>query len=263
MKAKRSSRMIMTAAVAGIVALSLVSTSVPILADEYSPERYKEEESGVAAAGELQYDSGTIVTTAEEVGNEASAEESTLIKDGVITESSDAELEECVSDTDSVDQIEALQAGSSGNFGDVKWAYNDKTGELREVFLNRGSSGGCNNFMIGFSRLLSLSARAGVSLDDILDQLDSTGICPSYAVRSAKKHDTSKGSCCPMAVGNALRDMHEEMLSKINPEKEEKEPEKKKTIKKIKPSNMGIDTIGGICPECGDICKNCGWSKCL
>lgn len=85
------------------------------------------------------------------------------------------------------------------------------TGELREVYLSKGSTGGCNHYMIGLSRMISLAARGGVGIEAILDQLKSCGVCPSYAVRSATKGDTSKGSCCPVAVGNALRDMYKEI----------------------------------------------------
>ena len=90
-------------------------------------------------------------------------------------------------------------------------AFFDKTtGELVETFLSKGSTGGCNNFMVGLSRFISMAARLGASIYDIVDQLQSTGSCPSYAVRRAVHKDTSKGSCCPMAVGNALLDMYEE-----------------------------------------------------
>ena len=85
--------------------------------------------------------------------------------------------------------------------------FDPETAELREVYLSKGSTGGCNNFMVGLSRMISLSARGGISLENIIDQLRSTGSCPSYATRSALKHDTSPGSCCPMAVANALKDM--------------------------------------------------------
>lgn len=47
--------------------------------------------------------------------------------------------------------------------------FDPDTKELQEVYLSKGSSGGCNNFMIGSSRLISLCARAGVSLNDIID----------------------------------------------------------------------------------------------
>ena len=80
-----------------------------------------------------------------------------------------------------------------------------------ETYLSKGSTGGCNNFMIGLSRMISISARAGIDIYTIIDQLNSTGNCPSYSVRRATRGDTSKGSCCPMAVGNALLDMYNEV----------------------------------------------------
>ena len=52
--------------------------------------------------------------------------------------------------------------------------------------------------------MISICARGGIDIYTIVDQLNSTGTCPSYAVRSATRRDTSKGACCPMAVGNAL-----------------------------------------------------------
>lgn len=91
-------------------------------------------------------------------------------------------------------------------------AFFDKdTGDLKQTFLSKGSTGGCHNFMTGLSRLISLSAKNGIPLSEICDQLNSCGACSSYAVRSAKYHDTSKGACCPMAVGYALVDMQKEM----------------------------------------------------
>lgn len=93
--------------------------------------------------------------------------------------------------------------------------FDPLTGDLMETYLSKGSTGGCNNFMIGLSRMISLAARSGVEVPDIVDQLDSCGVCPSYAVRRATKHDTSKGSCCPMAVGNALMDMWKEMVHEL------------------------------------------------
>ena len=129
-------------------------------------------------------------------------------------------------------------------------AYFDaETKDLREVYLSKGSTGGCNNFMIGLSRMISLSARAGVTMDDIIDQLNSCGVCPSYAVRKATKNDTSPGACCPTAVGKALLEMHKELLGE---KKEEK-------------------NNGPRCPKCNEPmihnngcieCKNCGYTKC-
>lgn len=148
-------------------------------------------------------------------------------------------------------------------------AYFDvETGDLREIYLSKGSTGGCANFMTGLSRMISMSARAGVKIHDIVDQLMSTGVCPSYATRTKTKHDTSKGSCCPMAIGYALQEMWEEFngikmgATKNSSERTEIVQEK---IKKEEAKNAPL------CPDCGapltfeggcNICKECGYSKC-
>lgn len=143
--------------------------------------------------------------------------------------------------------------------------FDPLTGDLMETYLSKGSTGGCNNFMIGLSRMISLAARSGVSVPDIVDQLDSCGVCPSYAVRRATKHDTSKGSCCPMAVGNALMEMWKEMTHELIYDRIEE------SVAAEEPLHLAYDFQKDFCPECGvvliheggcDICKNCGWSKC-
>ena len=140
-------------------------------------------------------------------------------------------------------------------------------GNLQEVYFNKGSTGGCANFMTGLSRMVSLLCRAGVDIMTIKDQLDSTGVCPSYATRKATHHDTSKGSCCPMAIGNALVDMYNEMQSELDDKEDEEKPVKKTPVEPIKDVNVRQQ----LCPECGEplvfeggckICKSCGWTKC-
>ena len=154
--------------------------------------------------------------------------------------------------------------------------FDPTTGDLLETYLSKGSQGGCNLYMIGLSRLISLAARGGVDIYTIVDQLKSTGACPSYAVRSATKHDTSKGSCCPMAVGNALLDMYEELHRELfvddDDDSEEKPPVKKATVSPAPQKEVTVATPKkNPCPSCGEeltfeggcnICKNCGWSKC-
>lgn len=140
--------------------------------------------------------------------------------------------------------------------------FDPETGQLLETYFSKGSSGGCQNFMIGLSRAISLAARGGIDIYSIVDQLASSGTCPSYAVRRATKHDTSKGSSCPVAIGNALIDMYNEMQNDLfedGDEDEFMESTKNKQINKAK------------CPQCGgelifeggcNTCKSCGWSKC-
>lgn len=151
----------------------------------------------------------------------------------------------------------------------VESFWDPETGELRECYLSKGSTGGCNNFMIGLSRMISLSARGGISIDNILDQLKSCGVCPSYAVRQATKKDTSKGSCCPVAVGNALREMHKEIRDIIC----ECNKDEKPTQKVITVLNRVVPPIElEECPNCHEKtlvhqggcvnCPNCSWSRC-
>lgn len=148
--------------------------------------------------------------------------------------------------------------------------FDPDTGDLLETYLSKGSSGGCQNFMIGLSRMISLSARGGIDVYSIVDQLKSSGTCPSYAVRSATKHDTSKGSSCPVAVGNALIEMYEEIQSEINEEYDDKEDISDNKITSSK-NKIVVTKAKFKCPECGDelvfeggcnTCKSCGWSKC-
>ncbi len=151
--------------------------------------------------------------------------------------------------------------------------FDPDTGDLLETYLSKGSKGGCLNSLTGLSRLISLSARAGVDIYSIVDQLKSSGTCPSYAVRTATKHDTSIGSSCPVAVGNALLNMYKELQGELFEDVDEKPIKNKETIKRgkrleIKP----VDESQIVpCPECGsplvfeggcNSCKNCGFSKC-
>ena len=138
--------------------------------------------------------------------------------------------------------------------------FDPSNGQLLETYFSKGSSGGCNNFMIGLSRMISLASRGGIDIYSIIDQLNSCGTCPSYAVRSATKRDTSKGSCCPVAIGNALLDMYKTMQEEIGGCEEESICDGCNDVK-----------VSNPCPQCGEelsfeggcnICKSCGWSKC-
>lgn len=129
-------------------------------------------------------------------------------------------------------------------------------GNLTEVYFSKGSRGGCQNFMVGLSRIVSLAARGGIKLEAIADQLLSCGTCPSYATRKATIHDTSKGSSCPVAIAYALEEMQKEMYDELGIEQE--------------PNKFSVDKKYN-CPECGEnmisqngciTCNHCGWSKC-
>lgn len=200
---------------------------------------------------------------------------------GILTTDSSQEKEEekglprgeIISCSDNLIGMKRRLTTGCGSLHCTAW-FDPQTGDLMEIYLNKGSTGGCANFMVGLSRMISLACRGGVKIEDIADQLQSTGACPSYASRTATKHDTSKGACCPMAVGNALMEMWKEMKERI---------EKGNSIIALADSNSQISTSesrppfnpevdnGAKCPECDSeliqeggcvICKSCGWSKC-
>lgn len=147
-------------------------------------------------------------------------------------------------------------------------------GELLETYISKGSTGGCQSNLAAVSRLISLSARAGVDVYTIADQLQSCPACPSYVGRTMTKHDTSKGKCCPDAVAHALIEMYKEMQESISDgDKDISTSVKSQTIKKnIESKESTVDVeIKNPCPVCGEeltfeggcnVCKNCGWSKC-
>lgn len=159
----------------------------------------------------------------------------------------------------------------------VEAFFDPDDGQLLETYFSRGSKGGCVNSYTGLSRMISLAARGGIDIYSICDQLESCGACPSYAVRAATKHDTSKGSCCPSAIAKALMSMYEEMQEEIESSDDTEETEvKPQAIKPVKiaitsDSNEQELIDSGRCPICGeplkhsggcDFCPNDGWSHC-
>ena len=135
--------------------------------------------------------------------------------------------------------------------------FHNETGQLCHIFLDKGSKGGCNSFMIGLSRLISLAGKKGATVDEIVDQLNSVPACPSYVVRTKTNGDTSPGKCCPSAIANALKQLNNNFV--INHIFEQRPIEENKR--------------GDIhnCPECGaelqftggcNSCPSCGYSRC-
>lgn len=157
--------------------------------------------------------------------------------------------------------------------------FDPETGDLMETYLNMGSGGGCLSNTNAISRMISLASRGGIGLNSIKDQLDSVIACPAYVSRTVTRHDTSKGKCCPSAIGYALYDMWEEVQQEINDcsTRENIMSAQSFTIPKL--SNSSITNIlknntnnnNSFCPECGEplvfeggcqICKQCGFSYC-
>lgn len=154
--------------------------------------------------------------------------------------------------TDDLIGIKRKVVTGCGTMHILAW-YDPDTKDILEVFLNKGSSGGCEKNLVAMARLISLSLRGGVPFDKVIDQLESCGGCSAYQARRASQHDTSPGSSCATAVAKALV----EIYNKIHDIKEDNKQKEKENMPK--------------CPECGspliieggcNVCKACGWSKC-
>lgn len=139
--------------------------------------------------------------------------------------------------------------------------FHKKTGQLCHIFLNKGSKGGCNSYMVGLSRLISLAGKKGATVEEIVDQLKSVVACPSFVSRKTTEANISDGRSCAEAVGRELLKLHEQF--KIN------------YLNQLEITQLKIDNEVKIeiakCPECGAElshtggcinCYNCGWTKC-
>lgn len=139
--------------------------------------------------------------------------------------------------------------------------FHKKTGQLCHIFLNKGSKGGCNSYMVGLSRLISLAGKKGATVEEIVDQLKSVVACPSFVSRKTTEANISDGRSCAEAVGRELLKLHEQF--KIN------------YLNQSEITQLKIDNEVKIeiakCPECGAElshtggcinCHNCGWTKC-
>lgn len=143
--------------------------------------------------------------------------------------------------------------------------FDEMSGDPQETFINIGSGGGCERNYQFISRLISLALRAGVTIEDIIDQANSIRPCTAYVNRTKSKRDTSPGTSCPSAIGKALQDLCEKMRDRCFDCNEEYDANTENVNRNLKLDNKSL------CPDCGtklhqeggcNICKNCGWTKC-
>ena len=155
-----------------------------------------------------------------------------------------------------------------GSMHVMAW-YDPVNGDIMEVFIGKGSSGGCEKNLTAMTRLVSASLRGGVPFDYVMDQLESCGGCTAYKARQVTAHDTSPGSSCATAIAKALKEMQKTIYADIESDVDFEEAETLTiSAKEIVPI---VQADKHKCPECGEdisfeggcnICKSCGWSKC-
>lgn len=140
--------------------------------------------------------------------------------------------------------------------------FHKVTGQLCHIFLNKGSKGGCNSYMVGLSRLISLAGKHGASVEDIVDQLNSVVACPAYVSRKAVDYNVSPGKSCADAIGKELLRLYADFKATYI--------ENDIVITEVKIDNKVIAQTEE-CPECGAklnhiggccTCSECGWTKC-
>ena len=124
--------------------------------------------------------------------------------------------------------------------------YHPDTKEILETFITTGSDGGCLIYTEAASRLVSLAIRGGISVEEVIEQLESTHSCPSYMLAKGKGKKVSPGRSCASAIARKLREIQKELGLDENESKE-------------------------VCPDCGEamyeaegcsVCRNCGFSRC-
>ena len=152
--------------------------------------------------------------------------------------------------------------------------FDEETGELREVFLSKGSKGGCLAFTNAVSRLISLLARKGAPLEEIVDQLNSVVVCPSYVSARAAGKEVSPGNSCAASIAKALLELHDKFTSIYMDDDDDDEPQPKVKVQ-IDKERITKEVKGpeyATCPECGkkslmfsggcNSCVECGYTKC-
>jgi len=139
--------------------------------------------------------------------------------------------------------------------------YLPESGEIIETFITTGSDGGCLIYTEATSRLISLAIRGGISVEEIVEQLNSTHACPSYQFARGRGKPVSPGKSCASAIARKLTEIKEQLAARHRegrlteqletPAAEEEQPDR--------------------CPVCGQrmrraegcfVCQNCGYGKC-
>ncbi|GAB4273321.1 MAG: vitamin B12-dependent ribonucleotide reductase [Candidatus Rifleibacteriota bacterium] len=150
--------------------------------------------------------------------------------------------------------------------GSLYVTVNSDENGICEIFTSLGRGGGCPSQSEAAARLASMALRAGIDVQEIIDQLK--GIRCMSTIKKAAMSGGIKVLSCPDAIGKAIEQYH---LSARDTFKWAplNIPEKKGSAKK----DLLLDNTepGRYCPECNEpleheggcvICKSCGFSRC-
>ncbi|MDD4169708.1 MAG: adenosylcobalamin-dependent ribonucleoside-diphosphate reductase, partial [Desulfotomaculaceae bacterium] len=133
--------------------------------------------------------------------------------------------------------------------------YQPDSGEILETFITTGSDGGCLVYTEATSRLISLAIRGGITVDEIVEQLNGTHSCPSYMLAKGKGKNLSHGKSCASAIAYRVAEIKTEL--------------DKQFCENTGPEKKALDETM-LC-ECGQaleraegclVCRYCGFSRC-
>lgn len=131
----------------------------------------------------------------------------------------------------------------------------DKDGNLVEVFTHTSKGGICQANLNAVTRMISMSLRAGVKIDEIEDQLKSIH-CPACQMAKAKGHEID-GMSCPDIMSRTIKEFKDNHWAVCKKNRAEE--------------NKTVKNGDNKCPECGETivnsggcvsCPSCGWSRC-
>ena len=152
--------------------------------------------------------------------------------------------------------------------GNLYITVNSDDQGICEVFTSLGRNGGCPSQSEATARLISMALRAGVDVQEIINQLK--GIRCMSTLRQGSISGNLKVLSCPDAIGKALESYN--LTIKKSGGKFTLEALKPPVKEEKKDLMLDIPRPGsGACPECGEklenesgcvICKYCGYSKC-
>lgn len=150
--------------------------------------------------------------------------------------------------------------------GNLYVTVNSDERGICEVFTSLGRAGGCPSQSEATARLVSMALRAGVDVQEIIDQLK--GIRCMSTIKRGAMSGGIKVLSCPDAIGKVIEQYYlssrDSFTKNATAIKSEKSSEKRDLL-------LDNTEPGHNCPECGEpleheggcvICKSCGYSKC-
>lgn len=139
--------------------------------------------------------------------------------------------------------------------------YSPGNGEILETFITTGSDGGCLVYTEATSRMISLAIRGGISVEKIIEQLQSTHSCPSYQLARGRGKTLSPGKSCASAIAKKLSEVKIELIKRCNGNTNENiitgTGVSENSALKCEVCGQGMDRAEGCL-----VCRNCGFSKC-